>query len=572
MQHRLIATLLLSACTAGAGAAALTQADNDFQQIQALRTQAEHSLQQDGTPQGLEQAAAALEKALAMLAEPEVRARGTGSTALHFRGFDVRRELAAIYARQGRKDQALALLEELGQYGQAASFADAVAADPALAGLKDEPRFLAVVNANRAATRLWDSIATPYKPVLTNEEKVAGLSQFWSEARHSFAHFDHVPELDWNKTYMEYLGKVLAAPTTEAYYRVMMRLAPLLQDGHTNIYPPQALRDRLYARPPLLTALIQGKVVVTEVRSPSLAKRIRVGDEVVAIGGTPVHDYARSSVTPYVSASTPQDRDVRTYSYELLMGHARQPLQLRLRGADGMERRESVARSGYSDVQRSQPAEFRLLPGNIAYLRISTFENDSGVKALEAALPQILPANGLVIDVRGNGGGNSTFGYDILSYLDSKPFATSLSYTRDGTALERANETGVIKWRPVEGETQYQRRRDQVYTGPVSVLIGPRSYSAAEDFAVAYEAMRRGPLVGMATGGSTGQPLFMELPGGGAARICIKRDVRPDGRAFVGKGVQPAIVVEPTVADLRAGRDAALDRAVDALRGPTVMN
>ena len=58
---------------------------------------------------------------------------------------------------------------------------------------------------------------------------------------------------------MDYLSKVIAAPTTRDYYRVMMQLAPLLQDGHTNVYAPDALAGEFYSRPPLRTALVEGK-------------------------------------------------------------------------------------------------------------------------------------------------------------------------------------------------------------------------------------------------------------------------------------------------------------------------
>jgi len=44
------------------------------------------------------------------------------------------------------------------------------------------------------------------------------------------------------------------------------------------------------------------------------------------------------------------------------------------------------------------------------------------------------------------------------------------------------------------------------------------NYSAAEDFVVAFDAMHRGTLVGETTGGSTGQPLIFQLPGGGGAK------------------------------------------------------
>jgi C-terminal processing protease CtpA/Prc len=84
---------------------------------------------------------------------------------------------------------------------------------------------------------------------------------------------------------------------------------------------------------------------------------------------------------------------------------------------------------------------------------------------------------------------------------------------------------------------------------------------------MAFELMQRGPLIGEPSGGSTGNPLQFELPGGGKARICAKRDTYPDGRSFVGKGIAPDILVAPTVADVRSGRDPVLERALETLVG-----
>lgn len=93
------------------------------------------------------------------------------------------------------------------------------------------------------------------------------------------------------------------------------------------------------------------------------------------------------------------------------------------------------------------------------------------------------------------------------------------------------------------------------------------SAAVAEDFAVAFDVAGRSALVGEATGGSTGQPLMFALPGGGQARVCTKRDTYPDGREFVGVGVIPDRKVPTTVADLRAGRDRALEAAIEEVRG-----
>jgi carboxyl-terminal processing protease len=105
----------------------------------------------------------------------------------------------------------------------------------------------------------------------------------------------------------------------------------------------------------------------------------------------------------------------------------------------------------------------------------------------------------------------------------------------------------------------------KVFTKPVVVLTSAFTGSAAEDFCVSFDAMGRGAIIGEPTGGSTGQPLRLKLPGGGSARVCTIESRHPDGGEFVGVGVQPDILVRPTVADVRAGRDTVLAAALDYL-------
>lgn len=102
---------------------------------------------------------------------------------------------------------------------------------------------------------------------------------------------------------------------------------------------------------------------------------------------------------------------------------------------------------------------------------------------------------------------------------------------------------------------------------PTVVLQEHETFSAAEDFLVAIDAIPHITTLGRPSGGSTGQPLTIELPGGGRANICTKRDSYPDGREFVGFGIAPDLVLETTVADVQAGRDPQLHRAVELLRG-----
>lgn len=556
--------LALAAATASPPSDATTKEIYAYQR--ALRAEAQGLSEPAGaTPDDLQRALKKYQASLDYLATQQVQDHAQGAPSLNAESINVLIPMAATYARLGMKAQALDALERV-LHDRWLPQLEKITSAPAYDSLRSEPRFKALLKTSALPARLYQSpaIATPYKPVLSTEEKVAGLSLFWAEARRNFVHFDHVPDLDWNQVYMDYLTKVMAAPTTRDYYDVMMRLAPLLQDGHTNIYPPHELETELYSRPPVRTALVEDKVLVQRVGNATLAERVRVGDEIVAIDGEPVKQYAAQRVAPFVSASTPQDRAMRIFNYDLLRGDAAKPVALRLRAADGVERTEVLERGGV--YQGPQPFEFKMLQGQIAYLSLGEFESNEGVKLLDLVLPEILKAKGLVLDVRRNGGGSSGNGYAVLSYLSREPIATSASYVRTDDVLMRARGGADISWSRISwNDETYRRKHPEVYNGPVAVLTSAQTFSAAEDFAVAFRGMKRGIIVGEASGGSTGQPLSIDLPGGGKARICIKRDTYPDGTAFVGVGVLPDVEAHPTVTSVRAGTDPVLERALAEL-------
>ena len=571
-RKRGIALLLLFAlapCYASDDSTRDPSAADSYARIERMRGDARAGSGADADPAQLAHAAAELESALAYLDTPAVRERAGGSKRLYFHGYDARRELAKIYARLGRNEQALATLADAQRFIWLPAYGAAIANDDAFAALKAAPRFQAVVATAAIPQNLFGgaAMATPYRDQLSVEERVAGLSLFWAEAKQNFVHFEQVAQLQWDQVYLEYLSKVIAAPTTRDYYRVLMQLAPLLRDGHTDVTPPWQLADDFYARPPIRAAVVQGKVWVDAVDSPILARRVRHGEEIVAIDGLPVKQYAEQYIAPFISASTPQNHSLRMYSQQLFNGAANRPLTLRLRGSDGAEREESVARAGYTDVQAGPLFAFKILPGDVAYFSLDNFESEESVKAFERALPRILAARALIIDVRRNGGGSGQHANEILSYLSRKAITGALSYHRAGEALLRAYGHKVINWVPLADPTwSSQINRAQIFTGPVTVLTGPQTASAAEDFVLAFNNLKRGNTIGAATAGSTGLPLKFSLPGGGEARICIKLDLYPDGRSLVGKGIAPHIEMQDSLADFQAGRDAVLERAASALR------
>lgn len=420
--------------------------------------------------------------------------------------------------------------------------------------------------------RLFDSpaLATPYRDNLSDDEKVAGLSKFWSEVKYNFVYVDKLKQLDWDRLYLEYLPKVRATASTAEYYRVLAELCAKLQDGHTNVYAPAQLDDETMARPLLSTWLVEDRVLLRQVFDPALIKQgLAPGVEIVAVDGEPARAYAGRVLAPGVSASTPQDLDNRIYGLEFLMGSLKDAApRLTLRDAAGNTFERAVPRVSWERFVaargRAEPFELRMLPGNVAYVALNSFRDDRAADAFLAAFDRIKGASALVIDVRANSGGNSSVGYRVLQTLADKPFQPGKWATRQYLPAYRAWQ------RPLPDHEQVGEARApdpaHHFGKPVAVLTSGATYSAAEDFEVAFDAMRRGILVGGATGGSTGQPLKVALPGGGIARICTKADTYADGRRWVGKGIAPDVVATPTVSDVRQGRDTVLETALVHLR------
>lgn len=481
------------------------------------------------------------------------------SNALQYEVENFRANTFEAYAAKGDQTGSLASLQAMGRTMLVPHLNQLIQERfPSGANL---PELQQIQARNAIAGRLGKAspLGTPYQPVLSDAEKVAGLSLFWSQARSYFVLFDQVPELDWDAAYLRFLPKVQAAKTTRDYYRVLAQFAALLHDSHSNVYPPTELEAELYSRPPMRTALVEGKVLVTSLQSPTLQRQIAIGDEIVAIDGIPTRQYAEERLAPYLGSTTMQDLQARLYGSQLLAGAEDKALQLAMRKADGERYKVKVARSGYTDVTPRQFFEFRLLPGNIAYLSLDHFETDQGLRLFQEHLPAIQAARGLVLDLRRNSSNGN--GHIILSRLTEQAIPKGAYSVRSDGGMDHTRFDS-LRLRPDTAPEFFKPEPSDPYRGPVVVLAGAQTAASAEEFLMAFDVLQRGKIVGETTAGVSGATLVFKLPGDGLGRLTVRRDSYPDGKPIVGVGITPQITVSPSAADIRNGRDAVLERAV----------
>jgi len=130
----------------------------------------------------------------------------------------------------------------------------------------------------------------------------------------------------------------------------------------------------------------------------------------------------------------------------------------------------------------------RLL-GNIGYLELRSFANlDEGRQTASAFLDALANFDAIVIDLRQNGGGHTPMAAFIASYFFGPPVHFTDMYWRD----ERKT---VELWTLKKVPGRRSVRQD------VFILVGPSTFSAAEDFSFAMQQLKRATLVGETTGG-----------------------------------------------------------------------
>jgi carboxyl-terminal processing protease len=188
-----------------------------------------------------------------------------------------------------------------------------------------------------------------------------------------------------------------------------------------------------------------------------------------------------------------------------------------------------------------------MLTETIGYVQIGCFQ-ESTLRELDQALLGLPNMKGLVLDLRGNGGG-----------LFETAIDAARRFLPQGIIASTQNSDSRYN-------TVYQSRNPAALTLSLVVLIDGDTASAAEVLAGALKENRRGRLVGQTTFGKGCTQTVFRLPpatGGiatGGLRITVARFFSPTGSPYAGRGVTPHLLVERLPAS-EDGNDPQLEAA-----------
>ncbi|MFN8349319.1 MAG: S41 family peptidase [Spirosomataceae bacterium] len=444
------------------------------------------------------------------------------------------------------------------------------------------------------SVKSYSQIADTISPA----DKVYGLSKFWQEVNYNFAYLNNIDRNAWDSTYKALIPQVIATKNDYEYYRLLEKFCALLNDGHTDITMP-AMKGLNYmfntfGEHLLVLKRVDNKVIIKRTLQQDL-KKFPLGSEIVEVNGLPTEQFIKDSIAPYLSASTDYVK-ADMASGMLLRGFPGSTFSVKIKKPSG-EVTEHVlthakvtardlfpAPDYYWDEKKRGLLDYKTMDNDIAYVALNSFEDAKIVSLFENILPSLYKAKGVILDLRHNGGGSDGIAFSILKYfIQDTVLIGSSSMVRELDPYQKAlgryisaadtvgNEAKRKAWLLYNGYAVYGTpgtwrskidSRIPKITVPVMLLTGMNTASAAEDFLIAADNQKHIVTVGEPTNGSTGMPYRFDLPGGGSARVCVKKDTYPDGREFVGNGIQPDIKVTPTVKNYLANEDAVLEAAL----------
>lgn len=192
----------------------------------------------------------------------------------------------------------------------------------------------------------------------------------------------------------------------------------------------------------------------------------------------------------------------------------------------------------------------RMEKNNIAYIRLLAFGDEKTTQDFRTMLKQLLAQNpdGLILDLRNNGGGLLNSAIDIAS-----------EFIQDGVIVYEKYGDGK--------NDEYRASGKGLATKiPLVVLVNEGSASASEIVAGAIQDLGRGKLIGTTTYGKGSVQVWTNLVNDqGAVRITVARWLTPNGRTIHKVGLTPDIEVPITDEDIAAGLDPQLEKAIEIL-------
>ena len=192
----------------------------------------------------------------------------------------------------------------------------------------------------------------------------------------------------------------------------------------------------------------------------------------------------------------------------------------------------------------------------VGYIRYNSFSESLYPEDLDYVLEKMKNCDGLILDVRNNGGGAAGNVFRLAGrFADQKRMAYK-SFSKNGVGHEDF-DAGVDLYIQPQGSYQFTKR--------IAVLTNRGCFSATSFFTLAMKSLPYVKVIGDTTGGGLGVPNGGQLPNGWTYRFSVTKTITPDGKNYE-SGVPPDIQINMQDSTAISGYDSIIERALSFIK------
>ena len=346
---------------------------------------------------------------------------------------------------------------------------------------------------------------------------------------------------DWNKWRYRYQNKL---KTKEDAYVAIETMLTSLNDPYTRFLDPKEFSEETQSIKGSLKGigtqigLRDGELVIIAPLEDSPAERagLLADDRILEING-------ESTKGISIDAAADKIRGEKGTTVTLLIQRKGVPNKIYSVVRDEIE---------VKSVSCKPPFETTKIPGDIQYIRLSSFISKNAAGEIESILNNSSGMKGFIIDLRSNPGGLLTNAIYISDML-----------LRGGVIVSTVDRDSY--------KTTTRGRMQQVTDKPIVVLINKGSASASEILSGALKDNHRATIVGEQSFGKGLVQEINKLPDEAGMNITIQRYLTPSGSDIHKKGITPDVVVELTQENADAKDDVQLKKAIEILEKMTCL-
>lgn len=209
-----------------------------------------------------------------------------------------------------------------------------------------------------------------------------------------------------------------------------------------------------------------------------------------------------------------------------------------------------------TDYKIASGLKYKILDDNIGYVRYESFSDALGDGNIDQVVNAMMLCQGMIIDIRSNGGGELTNASKLACRFTDEPITVGYIQHKTGTGHSDFSSMEEVKVEPSSNLRWHK---------PVVLLTNRGVYSAANEFTMYMKCMPNVTVVGDKTGGGAGLPFSNSLPNGWIVRFsaCPTFDQNKQSVEF---GIEPDVYVSLADTDVSRGIDTIIEYAREIIK------